>query len=153
VAAKASPVVLMALAGGYVWSLFQIISRAMAGELAPPDLYEIDLGILAAVPIGYAFSLLAYGTDWPIFAAFVASAFPVRESSLLLRELFTRRLLGPSPTPANRPTERHLGLYTEGISDETLARLGELHITTVLDMAYCDPIKVMVQSGYPLPVI
>ena len=147
-------VIVMALAGGFVWSLFQIINRALAGELGPPDLYEINLGILAAVPIGYACSLLTLQADkLRVFAAFVASAFPVRESQLMLREYFARKILEATNARTLRPAERNLGTAIEGVSDETLARLGELHITTILDMAYCDPIRVMVQTGVPLPII
>jgi hypothetical protein len=85
--------------------------------------------------------------------AFAASAFPLREVSRMFRQYSTRKMLDPAdPSPA-RPAEGHLGTSIEGLSDETLARLSELRITTVLDMAYCDPIKIMVQSGFPLPVI
>jgi hypothetical protein len=51
-------VLIMALAGGYIWSVYQILARIRASELSPADLYEIDLGMLAAVPIGLAFSLI-----------------------------------------------------------------------------------------------
>lgn len=44
----------MGFAGGLFWSLYQIMNRTRTGELGPADLYEIDLGLLVAVPIGYA---------------------------------------------------------------------------------------------------
>jgi hypothetical protein len=155
IAARLPLVIIMALAGGYVWSVFEIFSRIRASELSPPDLYEIAIGLLAAVPIGIAFSLVTTELDHVrSFMAFAASAFPLREASRMIRQYATRKMLDSSASTAtSRPAERHLGTSIEGLSDETLARLSELQITTVLDMAYCDPFEVMVQTGFPLPVI
>ena len=147
-------VIIMAIAGGLVWALYQIIYRARAGELTPADLYEINLGLLAAVPIGYAFSLVTQELEGVrSFMAFAASAFPLRDVSRLVRQHATRRMLESTGTQAPRAAERHLGTAIDGVSDEALARLGELRIFTALDMAYSDPVRVMVQTGYPLPVI
>jgi hypothetical protein len=155
-------VFIMALAGGYTWSVYQIVARIRASELLPVDLYEIDFGLLASVPVGIAFSLITAELEGVrSFMAFAASAFPLRDVSLLIRQYATRKMLGSSDASAarlagpssTRPTERHLGTAIEGLSDETLARLSEIRITTILDMAYSDPIKIMVQTGFPLPVI
>jgi hypothetical protein len=148
--------IIMALVGGYVWGVFQICARSRSSELSPDDLYEIDLGLIAAVPVGIAFSLLTADLGGlRSFMAFAASAFPLRDVQRLFRQYATRKALessGPSDS-ASRPAELHLGTTIEGLSDPTLARLSELRISTVLDMAYCDPIRVMVQTGFPLPVI
>jgi hypothetical protein len=146
--------IIMALAGGYIWSVYQICARSRSAELSPDDLYEIDLGLLAAVPVGIACSLVTAFGDVPAFTAFAASAFPLRDVSRMVRQYTTRQTLqaSASDTPA-RPSELHLGTSIEGLSDQNMVRLGELRITTVLDMAYCDPIKVMVQTGFPLPVV
>src|SRR5262249_39921916 len=72
--------VIMALIGGYIWGVFQIVARSRSSELSPVDLYEIDLGLLASVPVGIAFSLITadvYGLR--SFMAFSASAFPLRD--------------------------------------------------------------------------
>lgn len=148
--------IIMALVGGYIWGVFQICARSRSSELSPDDLYEIDLGLLAAVPVGVAFSLVTadvYGLR--SFMAFAASAFPLRDVQRLFRQYATRKALESSDSgdSTSRPAELHLGTTIEGLSDQTLARLSELRISTVLDMAYCDPIRVMVQTGFPLPVI
>lgn len=149
--------IIMALVGGYVWSVFQICARSRSSELSPDDLYEIDLGLIAAVPVGIAFSLLTADLGGlRAFMAFAASAFPLRDVQRLFRQYATRKALessGSDDSATSRPAELHLGTTIEGLSDQTLARLSELRISTVLDMAYCDPIRVMVQTGFPLPVI
>jgi hypothetical protein len=152
--ARLPDTVIMALVGGYIWSVFQICARSRSSELSPDDLYEIDLGLIAAVPVGIAFSLLTADLGGlRVFMAFAASAFPLRDVQRLFRQYATRKALESSDSGASRPAELHLGTTIEGLSDQTLARLSELRINTVLDMAYCDPIRVMVQTGFPLRVI
>jgi len=147
--------IVMALAGGYVWSLYQIVSRVSSDELGPGDVTEIGLGLIACVPIGYGLSLITNELDnVKSFVAFAASAFPVRETQRMFREQMMKRALGAdAQTRTPRPTERNLGTAVEGISDQTLVRLSELRIVTVLDMAYSDPIRIMLQTGYSLPLV
>lgn len=147
-------VMVMALAGGMVWTLQQVMVRVYDGELGPPDLMEITVGLFAAVPIGFAFSLVtAEVNELRSFMAFAASAFPVRETSRVIRQFVTRKMLDSSPATVSRPAECHLGTAINGVSDAALARLAELRIVTALDMAYSDPVKVMVTTGFPLQVI
>jgi hypothetical protein len=147
-------VVIAAVAGGLVWSLYQITNRIRAGELGPADLRDIDLGLLAAGPVGWAFSLIVV-QDAAASAAFTASAFPIREAMRMTRQYATRKMLDSAGASAavSRPAERHLGTAIEGLSDETLTRLAEIRIATALDMAYSDPIKIMLQTGFALPLI
>ncbi len=75
----------MALVGGYVWGVFQICARSRSSELSPDDLYEIDLGLIAAVHVGIAFSLLTADLGGlRSFMAFAASAFPLRDVQRLV---------------------------------------------------------------------
>jgi hypothetical protein len=97
-------VAIMALAGGIVWTLQQVMTRVYDGELGPPDLMEISVGLFAAVPIGFAFSLVtAEVNELRSFAAFAAAAFPVRESLRLIRQFTVRKMLEPGGTPVSRP--------------------------------------------------
>jgi hypothetical protein len=154
--ARLPSTIIMALIGGYIWGVFQIVARSRSSELSPDDLYEIDLGLIAAVPVGIAFSLITADlSGLRAFMAFSASAFPLRDVQRLFRQFAMRKTLEATDTgsSSSRPAELHLGAAVEGLSDQTLSRLSELRISTALDMAYCDPIKVMVQSGFSLPVI
>jgi hypothetical protein len=147
-------VVIMALAGGLLWTLLQIIERTRTGELVPADLQEINLGFLSAVPIGYAFSLLTQEMNGVrSFMAFAAALFPTRDVVRLFREQATRRMLDAKGSEVSRPAERHLGTAIDGVSDQALSRLAELRIVTALDLAYSDPARIMVETGYRLPVI
>ena len=50
--------IIMALAGGYVWTLYQVVTRVRSDELGPNDLVELSLGLLSCVPIGFGLSLI-----------------------------------------------------------------------------------------------
>ncbi len=154
IAALPLPIV-MALAGGYVWSLYQIVMRVRSDEMGPGDLIELSLGLISCVPIGYAMSLITpdAGTLRSL-VAFSVSAFPMRELQRFLQEQTMKRAFAADlPARSQRPTERHLGTAIEGVSDQALVRLAELRVVTVLEMAYSDPIRIMVNTGYPLPLV
>jgi len=147
--------IIMALAGGYVWTLYQVVTRVRSDELGPSDLIELSLGLLSCVPIGFALSLITLeAKQLPSLVAFTASAFPVRDMQRFLQEQTMKRAFAiDAPARAARPTERNLGTAIDGLSDQTLVRLAELRVVTVLDMAYSDPIRIMMQTGYPLPLV
>lgn len=147
--------IIMALAGGYVWTLYQVVTRVRSDELGPSDLIELSLGLLSCVPIGFGLSLITLeATTLRSLVAFTASAFPVRDMQRFLQEQMMKRAFAiDAPATTVRPAERNLGTAIAGLSDQTLVRLAELRIVTVLDMAYSDPIRIMMQTGYPLPLI
>jgi hypothetical protein len=147
--------IIMALAGGYVWTLYQVVTRVRSDELGPSDLIELSLGLLSCVPMGFGLSLITLeAKNLSSLVAFTVSAFPVRDMQRFLQEQMMKRAFNiDAPARTVRPSERNLGTAIDGLSDQTLVRLAELRIVTVLDMAYSDPIRVMMQTGYPLPLV
>jgi hypothetical protein len=145
----ATPQILMALAGGYVWSVYEALSRMRSKDLTPDELHEMTIRLVSSIPIGYAVSLLAVEQIRPFFA-FAASAFPLRDVKLMLRARVLKRLDQDSGARASRSMEGHLGQTVQGISDEALARLEELGIITYVDLAYADPVRLMARTGFGL---
>lgn len=149
-----SSTVILALLGGYVWSLWEVLSRADSHDLTPHELYDVSFKMIASAPIGYAFSLLVFETV-PGLAAFVAAAFPARE----IRRIFQMRALHAlkeSPAAASNQVMRDDSIRAtiSGVSDEDLIRLGELRIGTYIELAYTDPLEIMVRTGFqPSPVL
>jgi len=139
----------MAFLGGYVWSLYELFERGGRGDLLPRTLIEVSFRILASVPIGYAFSLLVT-EDVGAFVAFTASAFPIRDARLMLRTRTMRQLEIEPGAARTIPRQALLGQCVQGISARNLARLREIEISTVVDLAVADPIDVMVNTGLPL---
>ena len=139
--------IIMAIIGGYVWSLYEVLMRHNSGDLTPASLYDISFRLLAAAPIGYACSLLSFDKA-PVFFAFVASAFPVRDLRLMLRRYFAKQVkLEFTPT---HDSSGLVGQVVQGLSDDTLARLDEIRIRTTLDLAYADPLKIFQETGFPV---
>jgi hypothetical protein len=139
----------MSLAGAYIWALYEILTRIRSQDLTPVDLSELTLRLLAAIPIGYAFSLLALDGKEGLFA-FIAASFPLRDVKLILRQRAMKKLELDGRTNESRALEGHLGRVLDGLSDVTLARLEELGIITYMDLAYTNPVRLMARTGYSL---
>src|SRR5262245_50399673 len=150
--AKVDLTILMALWGALVWSMYEVLSRRMSGDLTPIELYGIALRLVSAIPIGYAFSLLAGGPIPPL-AAFIASAFPLRD----VRQIF--RKYGPGSTKPDAAAASSVSIQGKiatvisGVGDDMVIRLEELGIVTHQDLAYADPIRLMIQTGVPLRLV
>ncbi len=142
--------VVMALAGAYVWGIWEIIERVRERNLTPSEIRDLCFRWLVAIPVGYAFSLVAGDEFKPTFA-FVASAFPLKTVQRLVREANLKKL-GIASEPVAASQQR---LYTsiEGVSDVMASRLEELAVYTVLDMAYSNPIRIMVKTGVPIRTV
>lgn len=139
----------MALLGALVWSLYEILSRSKTGDLTPTELYDVVLRFVTAIPIGYAFSLLVFDRASP-WLAFAVSAFPLRDVRQLIRKQ-TLKKIGETGSPvAAAATPSLIAQTLTGFSDDTIVRLEELNIFTVLDLAYTDPVKLMIKTGVPL---
>ena len=139
-----------ALAGAYVWSLYEIINRRNTRDLTSDELYPIAFRLATAVPIGLAFAELL-GNDARYSAvAFVATAFPFRDVSRLLRQMVVKNDLRNPVSSDARRLRGYLAETLQGFSPDTVVRLEELNIATVLDMAYADPVYLMFKTGTPI---
>jgi hypothetical protein len=143
---------IMALAGAYVWSVFEMLSRIRSRNLTPDDLIEMVLRYIAAVPIGYAFALLSLEQTKDAFA-FIAAAFPLREARLLFRERALKKLESQVTAAGSRVTDGRIGKTIDGIGDATVATLEDAGYETYMDLAYADPIRVMAGMGHPLRLV
>ena len=142
----------MALLGALTWSLFEIVNRRRSGDLTPMELNDVVLRFVTAIPVGYAFSLLVFETVSP-WLAFVVSAFPLRDVRQLIRKQ-TLRKIGETPLSINSTTNKgYIGQVTSDIGDDTIVRLEELNIVTCMDLAYTDPIKLMIKTGAPILLV
>src|SRR6185436_12347941 len=81
--------------------------------------------------------------------AFCLSAFPLNEVRRMIRRR-TLKKLGEEAPAENPSREALLSETVDGLSLETLARLSELQITTYTDLAYADPLRIMLKTGYSL---
>jgi hypothetical protein len=142
------PAVIFALIGAYVWSVYELLGRFRSRDLTPDDLVEMTLRHIAAVPIGHAFSLLVM-EEVGAAAAFASAAFPLRDIRLLIRQRALKKI-SQDPKEDRRSTEGHVATMIDGLSDQAIARLEELHIVTYMDLAYINPVRLMARTGFSL---
>lgn len=137
-----------ALTGAYVWSLYELSQRARRRDLTPDELFDVSIRYLFALPIGHLGALLSIDSVDYAFA-FVASALPLRDINRFVR----KRALEKMNVEDSKAEPTRAGYLTEvvdGLSPDTLARLEEIGIVTFTDLAYADPIRIMLKAGFSL---
>ncbi|HEY8153696.1 MAG TPA: hypothetical protein VII72_06160 [Myxococcota bacterium] len=151
--ARIEPVFPMALWGAYVWSLYEILSRRKSGDLTPVELWEIASRYVTAIPVGYAFSLLIDLSSAQPLAAFAVSAFPLRDIRQFFRAYSLSKLDRKSETASSADSRGYLSDTLCGVGNATIARLEELNIESYMDLAYADPVKLMIKTGAPIELV
>ena len=135
------PAALSAFAGAYMWVASDFISRARRLDFAPSDVQWGVLRLVICVPLGYAFTALAGNTFAPTIA-FALGAFPLGALIDLLQQTLYL-LIKRSPGLTANDTVMQL----QGIDDVIAKRLAAEDITTVAQVAYCDPIRLVMRSN------
>ncbi len=139
------PNALAAIAGAYMWVGSDFISRARRLDFSPSDVQWGVLRLVICVPLGYAFTALAgeAGNVLGPTIAFSLGAFPLGALiDLLQQALYT--LIKRSP---GSPTANDTVMQLQGIDDVIAKRLAAEDITTVAQVAYCDPIRLVMRSN------
>jgi hypothetical protein len=132
---------LAALAGAYMWVMNDLISRARRLDLAPSDVEMQVLRLIVSIPMGYAFAYIApkYGP----FIAFSLGAFPFVTLTGMLRRV-TNKLLNIEP----KDHEVVDGIVKlQGTDRAIVERLANEGITTITQIAYCDPVRITMRSS------
>lgn len=131
-----------AIAGAYMWVVNDFISRARRLDFAPSDISWGALRLIVSVPMGYAFAAVAAESVGP-FVAFAVGAFPLSELTSMLRRL-TNKSLKLEDT-ADEASDNIVKL--QGVNATIVERLKNEDITTVTQIAYCDPVRLTMRSN------
>ncbi len=130
-----------AIAGAYLWVADDHISRTRRLDFAPSDVQWGILRIIIAVPMGYAFAVVTAPSLGP-FIAFAAGAFPLSALTSMLRRLGEKYLnLGQTIDEAYDDI-----IKLQGVNKPIVERLAQEDITTVSQIAYCDPVRLSMRS-------
>lgn len=138
------PLALYALSGGYLWVANDFIRRSRKLDLAPSDIYWGVLRLVVAVPLGYGMSSFFSDIDSVRnFIAFSAGAFPLSEILTNLRKM--------SLTKSGLKIQDVIGndnvIKLVGVNADVAERLANEDITTITQLAYCDPIRLAMRSN------
>lgn len=133
---------LAAIAGAYLWVTSDFISRARRLDFAPSDLNWGTLRLIIAVPMGYAFAGLT-GEIGASVVAFALGAFPLSTIQDMLRQTLYKWFT--KTVPANERNDALTKL--QGVDDDIAIRMQNEGITTIPQIAYCDPIRLVMRSN------
>jgi hypothetical protein len=133
----------LATAGAVMWILYDAIKRWYALDITPADIYWWCFRLMIAVPMGYA------------MAAFVSAAMG-NAVAFLLGVLPTGELLSLGRRLANRQfggNNSESGQISElqtlcGVDARAAERFEAEAITTILQLAYVDPIRITIRTGF-----
>jgi hypothetical protein len=137
-------VIASALAGAYLWVFTDILSRYRTRDIVPSTLYQAAIRFGMAVPLAYALGALFSDTIQSAMALMLG-AFPTNTLMLLMR-----RLVGQKYGLGNDATTEKLELeQIQGINTDLAERFAEIGVTTLLRLAYEDPIQLTMRMNLP----
>jgi hypothetical protein len=131
-----------AIAGAYMWIVNDLTSRAHRLDFAPSDVQWGVLRLIISVPMGYAFAAVAAPSVGP-FVAFAVGAFPLATLTSMLQRL-ANKSLGLEPTADEASDDL---IQSQGINKTIVARLSNEDITTITQIAYCNPVQLIMRSN------
>jgi len=131
-----------AMAGAFMWCVDDQISRSRRLDFSPSDLLWASLRMVIAVPLGYAFDALAPASV-AVFLAFALGAFPLSTLQVLLRRLAARTV--KAEDVLEEAADKIICL--QGIDTAIVERLRNEDITTISQLAYCDPVRLTMRSN------
>lgn len=139
---------LAALAGAYLWVVNDHIARVRRLDFTAAEVHWASLRLVIAIPMGYAFAKIAAPGIAP-FIAFALGAFPLATLNSTLSKLTEKRL-----DIAATADEAHDDIIAlQGVNKDIAERLANEDIRTVLQMAYCDPVRVVMRSNLTFIVV
>lgn len=135
---------LYALSGGYLWVVNDFIRRSRKLDLAPSDIYWGVLRLVIAVPLGYGMSAFFFDVEnIKNFIAFSAGAFPLSDILTNIRKMSLTKSSLKDPDVIGNDNVINL----VGVNADVAERLANEDITTITQLAYCDPIRLTMRSS------
>jgi hypothetical protein len=131
-----------ALAGAYTFVCWDFFARLQRRNLTRADILRSTLRLSIAIFLGFAFGSLLNPSLAP-FTAFAIGAFPLQAIGTILQRQIRKRL---EDHPDSAPRADYVTALF-GIDDSTAERIEDADITTVAQLAWCDPIQLTMRSN------
>jgi hypothetical protein len=131
-----------AIAGAYTFVTWDFFGRVQRRNLVTADILRGALRMAIAVPVGFAFTALIAKGLGP-FVAFAVGVFPLDTIKTILRRLANDKLkleLGADTAPDQIAT-------LSGVDRSIADRIEDADITTIPQLAWCDPIQLSMRSS------
>jgi hypothetical protein len=131
-----------AIAGAYVFVSLETIGQVARRDVTAEDLCFHTLRYMGCVPVAFALSSLVKN-DAALIIAFAAGAFPLPMIVRIIRQDAQKRL-GGTPTS---DTQADLITKLVGVDDAVFARMNEIGVTSIGQMAWSDPIALTMRTN------
>lgn len=131
-----------ALSGAFVWVVADLLTRWSFRDLSPSGLWWSSWRLVMAVPMAIAVGR-TFPSDQAIPIAFLLGSFPTRSISTIARR-FARRTLNLGAD--DKETESELQAL-QGIDTRIAERFADEGITTILQLAYADPVELTMRCA------
>ena len=138
---KELTVVIAAIAGAYTFVSFDFFARMQRRDLSRAHILRGALRLAIALPLGFAFSSLSAGIG--PFLAFAVGVFPIETIGTMLRRLANKNLgteIGADTSPDQVKT-------LAGVDAPIADRIADADITTITQLAWCDPIQLAMRAN------
>lgn len=139
---------LYALAGAYFWVTWDLISRYRQRDVVPSFLYGYGFRFVISIPLAYAVSTLFADAAAPP-VAFLLGAFPTTTLIMIIRRQGTKRFgLGDDMNETKSELEQ-----LDCINTTLAEKFSEIGITTMVQLAYEDPIQLAMRTNLSINYI
>src|SRR5580700_188503 len=136
-----------AIAGAYTFVTWDFFARVQRRNLLTSDILRGALRLVIAIPLGLALSTLSDGVA--PFLAFAVGVFPLDTISTILRQLANKKLnleLGAAEAPSQ------VGKISD-VDSSIADRIESADVTTIAQLAWCDPIQLTMRTNLPFAFI
>jgi len=135
-------IAIAALCGAYLWVVHDLLLRARRLDFSPADVQWAALRFIVSVPMAYALGAI-FDERLGLFIAFALGAFPLSALLALTRRIAERKFeLGATQDESRDDIDE-----LQGINRSVVERLRNEDITTVNQLAYCDPVRLVMRSN------
>jgi hypothetical protein len=137
------PVAIAALVGAYAWALLDLVTKAYIYDLKPTNLFTTSFRLILAAPLGLAVAALLKDEAGIPIALFLG-AFPARTLTTIARRQVSSRL-NPEGSSNNGAIELQ---NLQGINRSLAERFEYEGVSTILQLAYSDPIVLTMRTHF-----
>jgi hypothetical protein len=139
-----NPLVGYALAGAYLWVVSDLLARWRQRDIGPSALFSWTFRFVISVPLAMTLAAVLKDQFVPPLA-FLLGVFPTSTLLLFLRRQAAQRLkLGDDVESSKNELES-----LQGINTTIAEKFAEIGITTLVQLAYEDPIQLAMRLSLP----
>jgi hypothetical protein len=137
------PVAVAAFVGAYTWVLLDLVTKAHLYDLKPTNLLSASFRLFVAAPLGLAVAAMLTDEAGVPIALFLG-AFPTRTLTTIARRQVSSRL-----NLENSSNHRTAELQSlQGINRSLAERFEHEGVSTILQLAYSDPIVLTMRTNF-----